>query len=39
MIKILKCIFLKHSFIEHGACPFTEQDYIICNRCGKVVVK
>jgi hypothetical protein len=40
--KILKyfiCFFNKHVFIDIGKCPFTNNEYQICTRCERTVIK
>jgi hypothetical protein len=35
-LNFIVCKFKKHSMVDAGKCPFTNQTYIACVRCGKM---
>lgn len=37
MINKVKCLFLKHTMLAAGACPFTGKNYNACTRCGAMI--
>ena len=39
MIKMIKCLFMKHILSDSQFCPFTNKKYTICLRCGVTITK
>jgi hypothetical protein len=37
MFKPLLCIFFGHNLVEAGHCPFTNQSYLQCKSCDKMI--
>jgi hypothetical protein len=39
MFKLIVCLTIGHDLLLDGKCPFTENTYYFCTRCGRTIAR